>query len=327
MIPRRVLLCCVAGICAANGQSPQTIFLPPVNLAPTETAQVEIMSSAAAYVGGAFISPCGASVTFHGADGSALGTAANFTIGNSRQIFPAELPYASANATGSNIAISAQIQLAVTVPGVIDVLGPPIPLCAVVYSLDIHDTATGVTHAFVTGQTAFGATFFTGIPCPSGTFCNDAIPVFGQLPENIVLPPINLSATENAEVNLLNTAPASFTGVAASCTGSVSFYDSGGTIIGTPNSFTIGTGQISPVTLPYAATGATGSSTSIRAEIAFPAPSTTTAIFDPSTPPCALAYSLGTYDSTTGVTHALVSGTRVPFEPLRLELAGTTSGR
>jgi hypothetical protein len=327
MIPRRVLLICITGVCAAYGQSPLTVFLPPVNLAPTETAQVEITSSAAAYVGGAFISPCSAAVTFHGADGSALGTATNFTIGNSRQIFPAELPYASANATGSKTAISAQIDLGATAPGVIDVLGPPIPLCAVVYSLDTHDTATGVTHAFVTGQTTFGATFFGGIPCPSGSFCNDAIPAFGQLPENIVLPPISLSATETAEVNLLNTAPASSSGVAASCTGSVSFYDSGGTIIGTPSSFTIGTGQISPVSLPYAATGAAGSNTSIRAEITLPPPSATAAIFDPSTPPCALAYSLATYDSTTGVTHALVSGTRVQPEPIAIPLAGTPSGR
>src|SRR5580704_10595143 len=96
---RRALMFCIGGVCcaavAAYGQSPEKIFLPPVNLAASETAEVQITSSAAAYVGDDFVANCNAVVTFFGADGSALGTASNFAVGDTRQIFSAELPYAS----------------------------------------------------------------------------------------------------------------------------------------------------------------------------------------------------------------------------------------
>jgi len=325
MIQRRLLLPCISSIfsaaIAAYGQSPQTIFLPPVNLAATETAQIQIMSSAAAYVGGTFLTPCNAVVTFYGAGGSALGTAANFTIGDTRQIFSAQLPYASTGVSGVSTAVNAQIALS-TSSGVFSVLAPPIPPCAVVYALDTHDTATGVTHAFVAGWAMFGAAFSTGIgatvvPCPYGFACEDIPASLPKSPENIVLPPIGLGPSETVEVNLLNNAKASPTGVAASCNGSVSIYDAAGSGIAsaqnteTPASFKLGTGEIYSVKLPDASAPGAAPSTPIRAEIALaPAASgppllgTTLA-----TPPCDLVFSFETYDSTTGITHAFVSGT------------------
>ncbi len=301
MIPRRALIFCFRCLCcaavAAYGQSPQTIFLPPVNLAATETAQIEITSSAAAYVGQALLTTCNAALTFYGAGGSVIGTPAHFTIADTRQIFSVELPYASAGAGGLSTAISARIALTIT-PFTGSVLAPPMPPCALAYSLRTFDSATAVTHAFVTSWAAQGTTLGAGA----------AIPAFAQLPRNIVLPPVGLAATETAEVNLVNVAAASSAGIAASCQGSVSFYDAGGSPIGASAAFTVGTGQIYSAKLPYASMGAAGPSTVVRAEIAPSLAPSTEWFVAAQTPPCELVFALETYDSATGITHALVSG-------------------
>jgi hypothetical protein len=48
----------------------------------------------------------------------------------------------------------------------------------------------------------------------------------------------------------------SLTGVDASCTGSVSFVNSSGAIIGAATSFMVGSGQIFSASLPFARTAA-----------------------------------------------------------------------
>jgi hypothetical protein len=162
MINRRIFLSCIVGIwcvaIAAYGQVPTwTVVLPPVSLAATETAETNILSSAASYAGDAFVTTCQASVTFYGADGSALGPATTFTVGNTRQIFSAELPYALTGAKASRTVVSSQITLTPN-PSTFSVLAPPMPVCAVAFSIETYDTATGVTHVFVPGQAAQGAT-------------------------------------------------------------------------------------------------------------------------------------------------------------------------
>jgi hypothetical protein len=85
MIACRVLIFCIGGICCAATEQTvmlPPIYLPPVNLAATETAQIGIMSSAAGYVGYTFVAGCTASVTFYGADGSPIGTSAGFPLGD-----------------------------------------------------------------------------------------------------------------------------------------------------------------------------------------------------------------------------------------------------
>ncbi len=160
MIKRRCLAFCFPGIwmaaIAADGQIPRTIVLAPVGLAATETAQINIVSSAAAYPGGAFVTTCQASVTFYGADGTALGAATDLTAGNTAQVLSAKLPYAATGATGARTAISARIALT-PAPAVSSTLAPPIPPCALAYSLETYDTATGVTHAYVSGEAAQSA--------------------------------------------------------------------------------------------------------------------------------------------------------------------------
>jgi hypothetical protein len=146
-----------------------------------------------------------------------------------------------------------------------------------------------------------------------------AVSAFGQTTTPIApptftsssnLPPIGLAITETAQVNLVNTAKASSSGTAASCGGSVAFYNSKGTIIGTATSFTVGSGQIFSVTLPYASAGASGSRTVVRAVITSAETIAIAITGSPGVaiPPCSLAYSLETYDTATGVTHAYISG-------------------
>jgi hypothetical protein len=140
---------------------------------------------------------------------------------------------------------------------------------------------------------------------------------FGQIPINPFtttpsssFPPVGIGSTETIQVILSNTATALSNPAivsnepAPSCTGSVAFYNASGTIIGTATSFTLTTGQISQVSLPYASAG----STSVRALVRAVVSLTTTF---PKPTPCSLSYSLATFDTATGVTHAIVTGTGI----------------
>lgn len=113
-----------------------------------------------------------------------------------------------------------------------------------------------------------------------------------------------LSATETAQIFVVNTAAASNSGTAASCAGSLSFTNAAGTAIGTAVPFTLGTGQSASATLPYAQAGQSG-----RAEIR--AHLTLTGTPGANTP-CQLRTLFETFDSTTGATHVhLDSGQEV----------------
>jgi hypothetical protein len=125
------------------------------------------------------------------------------------------------------------------------------------------------------------------------------------------LPPVGIGGSESAQVILTNTAANPATSCASlfgciqpvgapSCTGSVSFYNGAGTLIGTATSFTLTSRQIEQVSIPYSAAGSSLPRALIRAVV-----SLTTTI--PSTAPCSLSYSLVIFDSTLGVTHAIVT--------------------
>ena len=60
---------------------------------------------------------------------------------------------------------------------------------------------------------------------------------------------MGLAPGETVQVNLVNLASASSSGTAASCAGSVSFYNAAGSIIGTATTFTLTSGQITSVEL------------------------------------------------------------------------------
>jgi hypothetical protein len=115
------------------------------------------------------------------------------------------------------------------------------------------------------------------------------------------LPPVGLGATETAEISVTNLAANASDGTAASCSGSILFHNSGGSLIGSATAFTIASGQISSARLPFSSAGATGTRTLIRGTVQL-----TLASSSPR-PPCSLAFSLATYDTSTGATHALES--------------------
>ena len=130
------------------------------------------------------------------------------------------------------------------------------------------------------------------------------------------LPPVGLAITETAQVNVVNTAVGTTLQGAAAvpvCSGSIAFYNVGGSIIGTATSFTVGSGKIFSAALPYASAGAAGSRTVIRPVITVIPPAISIAVTGPiapvlAIPACSLSSSLETFDTTTGVTHVFVAG-------------------
>jgi hypothetical protein len=119
-------------------------------------------------------------------------------------------------------------------------------------------------------------------------------------------PPVGLAASETMQITAVNIAAASSSGTAASCTGTISFLNSGGTVIGTATAYTLGTNQLKSVSLPYASAGATGR-TEIRGVL-------TQTVTSGSDVPCELLVSLETYDTSTGVTHIYLTAGSEPSQ-------------
>lgn len=121
----------------------------------------------------------------------------------------------------------------------------------------------------------------------------------GTVTETSNTPAVGLASSETAQVNLVNTASNASSGTAASCTGTVTFLNSSGKAIGSASSFTVTSGEIQSVSLPFGSAGATGTRTEIRATIS-------RTITLNSGVPCNLQITLETYDTSTGVTHVYV---------------------
>src|ERR1700733_3837806 len=69
---------------------------------------------------------------------------------------------------------------------------------------------------------------------------------------DFTLGPVGVGSTETIQINVANLAANPSSGTAASCTGSVTFNNAPGSPIGTSTSFTVTSGQISSVSLPFA---------------------------------------------------------------------------
>ncbi len=137
-------------------------------------------------------------------------------------------------------------------------------------------------------------------------------PVFAQATivtrtSDFTFPVIGIGSTETIGVNLINLAGNSANGTAASCTGSVIFYNAAGTAIGSAATFTLASNAATSINLAFSGTGITGTRGLIRAVLA----STVT-----SGVPCALSYSLNTFDTGTGATHLFLAGPTVNMMPL-----------
>lgn len=140
------------------------------------------------------------------------------------------------------------------------------------------------------------------------------------------LPPVGLASTETAQVNVVNSAPAS--AGSGTCTGSIAFYNSAGAIIGSATDFKVTNGEIFSVTLPYSSAQATSNSRIvIRAEVSlnFNAP-TATGLAPPA---CMLGGSLETYDTSSGVTHVFfpLGSLITPLAAIRTGVIGGLQAR
>jgi hypothetical protein len=113
----------------------------PIGLASSETAQVNLVNLASNPSSGTAAS-CTGSVSFLSAAGTAVGSATSFTI-TSGKTFSATLPYASTAASGRTVVRAVVTQTFTT--------GSSAAPCQLASSLETYDTATGVTHGFVTG--------------------------------------------------------------------------------------------------------------------------------------------------------------------------------
>lgn len=113
--------------------------------------------------------------------------------------------------------------------------------------------------------------------------------------------PVGVGSTETIQISVANLASNSSSGTAASCTGSISFNNATGTAIGTATSFTVTSGQIQSVALPFSKIAASGTRAEVIAIIS------TTNTTGSSAAPCDLRYSLETFDTSTGASHIFLT--------------------
>jgi hypothetical protein len=119
-----------------------------------------------------------------------------------------------------------------------------------------------------------------------------------------VFPPVGIGSTETMRISVTNIAQTPSGSTGATCAGTITFTNASGAVIGTAASFSVGTGQISSVDLPFSKAAAGGT----RVEVVGSVQNTITV---PSKAPCSLVFSLETYDDTTGVTHVLLGNSSV----------------
>ena len=118
---------------------------PPVGLASTETAQVNLLNLATAAstaTGTTAAAPaCTGTITFANSSGKTIGSATSFTTTGS-QIFSTELTFSQLAATGTRGEFTASVQLTSSAT----VARTP---CSLDVSLEAFDTTTGATHVYL----------------------------------------------------------------------------------------------------------------------------------------------------------------------------------
>ena len=315
----------MASIAVFAQSSTNTIVFPPVTLSPAETASLNIMSASADFPGWDVVGTCQAVVSFYRADGSIIGTPTTFTLGGSRQVSSAQLPYASAGLNASPAVVSTQITLTES-PVSGSSLTPPLTACTLAFSLETFDSATGVTHLVIPAQaepniTKIGA--ISSLPCiyPAKYFC-DLLYDFERLPSQVtVIPPVGLSSTETVQIDITSAAAAYTVPSADTCDGSITFYESDGSALASLTTFTLAkitqsffakTTQSFSARLPYASIASKIPRPEISAQISLTALPAIAASPPSSVLPCIAAFSVKTYDTATGAVHTTMVGSTVP---------------
>jgi hypothetical protein len=134
---------------AATGQTTtttttRTSALPPVGLASSETAQVNVVNHAANSTSGTAAS-CAGSISFVNAAGTTIGSPSSFTV-TAGQTFSKALPYSTTAASGRTV-VRGVVSLTTT-------SGSNAP-CSLEITMETFDTTTGVTHVYFVGDSAF----------------------------------------------------------------------------------------------------------------------------------------------------------------------------
>ena len=127
---------------------------PPVGLASSETAQVNIVN-VASVANAAIAKPvCAGTITFTNASGAAVADPVSFTTTGS-QVFSTQLSFSKLASAGVRAEFVASILQNLAVP--------PSGFCSMAFSLETFDTSTGATHIVFGNSSAVGQ-----IPLPPG---------------------------------------------------------------------------------------------------------------------------------------------------------------
>jgi hypothetical protein len=127
---------------------------PPVGLANSETAQVNLVNIApASTTAGATAPACTGTVTFANASGKTIGTPASFTTTGS-QVTSMQLTFSQLDPSGTRGEFLASVQLTTAFSQA--------ARCELVFSLETFDSSSGVTHVYL-GNSSTG-TALTGFP-------------------------------------------------------------------------------------------------------------------------------------------------------------------
>jgi len=118
---------------------PPQFSFPPVGVAPTETAQINVANLASNSSSGTAAS-CTGTISFLDSAGATIGTAASFTV-TSGQIFAAMLPFTS-------IGSSTRAEIRGLVQWTTSSSTAP---CNLQSSFELFDTSSGVTHLVMGG--------------------------------------------------------------------------------------------------------------------------------------------------------------------------------
>ena len=124
---------------------------PPVGLASSETAQVNVVNLATtpASAAGAAAPSCSGTIAFANAGGKAIGSPVSYTTTGS-QVFSTQLTFSQLGATGTRGEFVASVQTT----GSFLVSRA---LCVLGFSLETFDESTGVTHVYLGSSTATSA--------------------------------------------------------------------------------------------------------------------------------------------------------------------------
>ncbi len=121
---------------------------PPVGLANTETAQLNVLNIATGSSAANAAAPsCAGTVTFANASGKTIGTPTTFTTTGS-EVFSTQLTFSQLAPTGTRGEFVASVQLT----GLLTTNAQ----CSLVFSLETFDDTTGVTHVYLGNSAASG---------------------------------------------------------------------------------------------------------------------------------------------------------------------------